>query len=1272
LVFYLQFLGVLRMPSEIKIISTSAKGQEKTFTYKPGAKHLAISGADIKFMVDGKPGLPAGTKVVRKGKSVQIDFPDGQSFEVADWSDAPNACLMNLDGAQALDAKTGQYVAVKTLSSRSFGMACDGTSAAVLGEAAAASASGGFNPVVLAPLALLAAAGGGGGGGGGGSTSNPDNTALARIANYAEKDGVGTAVLSESDFRAAGVTGVTAENLAAINSALATAKVTGADADTAGKVQALVNAYSKILGEANGATPDASVADPSAADYAAIGANVGTAATDPDALKLLNDVIGGKNPADVDTPAEIAALAAIVDKVMNAAAGGTPLPTAAELAAIGLTGVTPENLPAVLAALAATPDDGSGVSNLADLQTLANTAAADAAAAAAKIAGFADNNTQPAPGVTDYAKLGVKGVTPDNLAAINSAVDALTGPKADTAAEVQALVDAYTKILGEANGAAPDATPADPTPADYAAIGANIGTAATDPEALALLNDVIGGKNPADIDTLAEIAALAAIVDKVMNAAAGGTPLPTAAELAAIGLTGVTPANLAAVLAALAATPDDGSGVDTLGELQAVTEAAVAAVAAAQNKLVAYADDNTQPAPTVADYAAIGVTGVDASNLPAINSAIDALTGSGVDTPAEVQALADAYNKILSEANGAAPDATPADPTAADYAAIGANIGTAATDAEALGLLNDAVGGQPSTGVDTPAEIAAIAAAVDKVMNAVAGGTPAPSVADLTALGITGVTDANLPSVLAALAATADDGSDVTTLANLQALTDSAAGGPVAAAAKILAYANDNTSPAPNATDYLIAGVTGVNTGNLGAINAAVDALSGPQVDTPAQLQALVDAYTKILGEANGATPDATPADPTAADYAAIGANIGTAATDPEALALLNDVIGGKTAADVDTPAEIAALAAIVDKVLNAAAGGTPLPTAAELAAIGVTGVTPENLPAILAAIAATPDDGSGVDALSELQAVTDAAAAAAAAAQSVIVAYANDNTQPAPSVTDLTALGVTGVDASNLPAINSAIDALTGTGVDTVAEVQALADAYNKILGEANGATPDATPADPTAADYAAIGANIGTAATDPEALALLNDVIGGKTAADVDTPAEIAALAAIVDKVMNAAAGGTPAPTAAELAAIGLTGVTPENLAAVLAAIAATPDDGSGVDALSELQAVADAAVAAAAAAQAKIVAYADDNTQATPALADYAAAGVTGVNTANLSAINSAIDTLTGTQVDTRSEWSRSRCDAGCEPYGGRLHRPRCDLGRCRHRASEFGLI
>lgn len=60
------------------------------------------------------------------------------------------------------------------------------------------------------------------------------------------------------------------------------------------------------------------------------------------------------------------------------------------------------------------------------------------------------------------------------------------------------------------------------------------------------------------------------------------------------------------------------------------------------DKIKAYADDNTQPAPTVADYVNAGIIGVDADNLVNVNKAVDALTGIAVDTTPEIQAVVDA------------------------------------------------------------------------------------------------------------------------------------------------------------------------------------------------------------------------------------------------------------------------------------------------------------------------------------------------------------------------------------------------------------------------------------------------------------------------------------------------------------------------------------------------------------------------------------------------------------------------------------------------------
>jgi uncharacterized protein (TIGR02145 family) len=52
---------------------------------------------------------------------------------------------------------------------------------------------------------------------------------------------------------------------------------------------------------------------------------------------------------------------------------------------------------------------------------------------------------------------------------------------------------------------------------------------------------------------------------------------------------------------------------------------------------------STQLTPTVADYAAAGVTGVDATNLNAVNAGVYATDAAGVDTVAKIQAIADTF-----------------------------------------------------------------------------------------------------------------------------------------------------------------------------------------------------------------------------------------------------------------------------------------------------------------------------------------------------------------------------------------------------------------------------------------------------------------------------------------------------------------------------------------------------------------------------------------------------------------------------------------------------
>jgi hypothetical protein len=606
-------------------------------------------------------------------------------------------------------------------------------------------------------------------------------------------------------------------------------------------------------------------------------------------------------------------------------------------------------------------------------------------------------------------------------------------------------------------------------------------------------------------------------------------------------------------------------------------------IVVAQNKVIAYANDGAQTAPLLADYTTIGVTGVTVTNLAVINSAVDALAGTNVDTKVKLQTVIDAYNKILAEANGAAADATPgSNPLASDYAAIGANIGTAATSASSLSLLNDVISSLTTPAVDTIAEINALAAVVDKVMTTAAGTASTLSMTELSLLGLatTGagaMTSVNIAAINNAIA-NSGGASKVDTLAELSTL--------VTAVATIVTYADDNTQVAPTLAQYTTAGITGVTAANLAAINSAVDANPASGVDTKAELQAMVDAYSAILSEANGTAFDATPGiNPTAAQFALIGANIGAAATNSVNLSLLDDAIAGLASTAVDTVQEINDLAAAANAVITGAAGGTAA-TLAQLGLLGVTGVTINNLQAVQNAMAATADSGLQVDTMAELQAVVTAAVNAAATSQTLLQNYAASSSNPAPTLQDYINIGVTGVDATNLAAMNSAVDALASSGVDTPYHVQTTIDAYNKILTEANGAAADATPSvDPTANEFAAIGASIGLASggiaagTDlaSSALALLDNALGGMTTAQVDTVAEINTIGAVVDMVMNLAklATGSAIPAGTlSMSDLALLGVdthladTSTEINAILQAIIDSADSGSGVSTLAALQ--------------------------------------------------------------------------------------------------------
>jgi hypothetical protein len=934
---------------------------------------------------------------------------------------------------------------------------------------------------------------------------------------------------------------------------------------------------------------------------------------------LMNDIIDKLTSSAVDTQAEVIALAAVVKAIFETAAGETPAPalTPADLALLGITGVDQDNLSSVIAAIAGSADNGSGVDSLAELTTLVDAAVAAQRAAFAVISAYDGSNT--APTEADFPAVSVTGVDQTNLASINTVLVVLDAGATDSRSEVQAVVDTYTTILNGADGASNSAISL--TFNQYQALGL---TAITTAAPASLLSSVLDARLRSDVDTFVELQAIASVVARLAAVAAGGvaSPVLTPEDFALIGVDGVTTSNLAAVVAAIAETSDNGSGIDDLSKLQVNVDAGISAARGASQAIISnYIGSNTTPA--LSDFENIGVTGVDAVNLAGINSLIAEKLAVDTDSELEVQAIVDAYAKVVALANGAADGGVPL--TATELS----SLGLPAVDAPAeVNLLNELIDIRPTSAVDSYQELSALASLVTRFIGESAGtpAVPALTPADFAALGLSGVTEANLAEVLAAIRASGADGSGIDSVSELRSLVDGAVEQSLLDAIdRISRFDGTGATVEPTLNDYANAGVSGVTINNLGSINSAFAEIGASESDSTIKIQNVISGYVAILNGADGTIDNDVAL--TQSDYGAMGlSRIDTTSK----AGLLNEILDKFDDGQVDTYSALAAVADVVADIFLVATGGQALTALSleRLASIGLTGVTAENLALVVQAIANTSDDTTGVDSLADLNAAIDTAVAVQRAAFAVISVY--DGTNTVPTEADFAAVSVTGVDQVNLASINTVLEVLNAAATDSRSEVQAIADIYSIILNGADGTSNSAISL--TFTQYQGLGL---TAITTSAHAGLLSSILDSRSRDDVDTYVELQAIASVVARLAVVAAGGvaSPALTPADFALIGVAGVTTSNLAAVIAAISATAN-ASEIDTLAKLQANVDAGIAAArGASQAIISNYIGSNT--TPALSDFENIGVTGVDSANIAAINTFIADKSANDTDSQAE-------------------------------------
>jgi len=266
----------------------------------------------------------------------------------------------------------------------------------------------------------------------------------------------------------------------------------------------------------------------------------------------------------------------------------------------------------------------------------------------------------------------------------------------------------------------------------------------------------------------------------------------------------------------------------------------------------------------------------------------------------------------------------------------------------------------------------------------------------------------------------------------------------------------------------------------------------------------------------------------------------------------LQSAIGVLSSAAVDSVSELNDIAKAADNVVKQAADGTGINVVtyqdaewvSALSSLGITGANTNNISAIKTAIAATADDGTGVDSYNELQSIVsmvrigDYAALHSGYTLPTLEDYqaivATQGTALDVSTYGLSAIsttnaggafvGYSAATSANLSAYNDAVN-FKQSGAFTDLEVKTMVLSYNSILSEANGTTADQTSYDPLAADYTAVGVGTGTSIDTnittmlgvSDYAALLTDVVASKTTTQVDQVSELNALASIIVKIQD-----------------------------------------------------------------------------------------------------------------------------------------------------------
>jgi hypothetical protein len=321
----------------IQLLSTALKGNtgaaKKSVAVTNGQKVPSAADTAYEFVVDEQPGLPKGTKIVKRENALDFELPDGRVFQLADWCGVDNSKLVGLGDTQVYDATSGKWIeGVEAIASNTCAWA------GLNGTAGSVGVAEGFGAAWLALLAIpvigIAAGSSGGGSSAAAPVVLPTPAKPNAILNAASDSGTQGDNTTTDDTPTISGSGATAGDTIKVVTPKGEVLTTIVAADGTWSVTPTIAfALGAAAVQITETSPNGNVSESNTLNLVIVGPNSFTASVpEGPVINLAESTSGGGVPVAIALPANAAA----GDKITVSIDGSTPVAytvTAADVAA---------------------------------------------------------------------------------------------------------------------------------------------------------------------------------------------------------------------------------------------------------------------------------------------------------------------------------------------------------------------------------------------------------------------------------------------------------------------------------------------------------------------------------------------------------------------------------------------------------------------------------------------------------------------------------------------------------------------------------------------------------------------------------------------------------------------------------------------------------------------------------------------------------------------------------------------------------------------------